>query len=185
MTYYTRGAYKAEIIGQGLSTSSSGNAQIWLQARILESIDDPNMAIQQYDRTVYWSITEGTIDFVLEKLDLLGFAGDSFRQLDPNAANHHSFVGQQVDLFCKIEQYEGKDREKWDLSRQLSGGPPNVQALDDADARKLDAMFGRKLKERFRGPTQKPSGVPGEQTKAANAAAYEKQLAGSGDEIPF
>lgn len=185
MTYYARGAYKAEIIGQGLSKSSKENSQFWIQAKILESIDDPSLAIEQYDRTIFWSITEGTIDFVVEKLERLGFRGESFKQLDPGTANHHSFVGQEVDLFCKLEQYEGKEREKWDLSRGTGGGPPNVAPLDDAQARQLDALFGRKLKERFRGSAAKPAGVPAAQTLAANAKKYEEAVAGSGDEIPF
>jgi hypothetical protein len=185
MTHYVRGAYKAEVIAQGLGTSKAGNPQFWIQAKILESIDDPTLVVEQYDRTIFWSITEGTIEFVCEKLERLGFKGDSFRLLDPNVPNHHSFVGQVVDLFCKLETYDGKEREKWDLSRGVLSGPPNVEPLGDAAARQLDALFGRKLKERTRGAAVKPQGVPAAQTAAANAKKYETEMAATGDEIPF
>lgn len=174
MAHYARGAYKAEIIDHGLSEASTGNPQIWLQCRILEFLDDPQLAIQHYDRTIYWTITDKTIDFVIEKLEHLGFSDTSFRQLDRSVEGHHSFVGQEVELFCKVETRDGKEVEKWDLSRPQ--GTRNIERLDDASARKLDALFGKKLKERFKKtPAQKQPEKP--QPPVAVAMAD--------DDIPF
>lgn len=185
-TYYQQGAYKCEIVDQGLSQSSNGNPQIWLKIRALESIDDPALQIQQHERMVYWTITEKTIEFVLEKLDALGFDGESFRQIDLNNQHPQSFIGNVEEFYCQLETYDGKEREKWDLSRGASA----VKPLDETEARKLDALFGRKLKDKFKsssGPSraapngttsQKTEGVPREQTLAAHANSAD-------DDIPF
>jgi len=186
-TYYAQGPYRAEVIDQGLSQSSTGNPQIFLRIQILESLDINPITVEQYERTIYWTLTEKTIEFTLDKLVQLGFKGASFRQLDPLHQGHHSFIGQQIEVYCKIELYQGKEREKWDLS--FSGGGP--EPLDEAEARKLDAMFGRKLKEKCGAaaastgmqpnddPPPKPQGVSAAQARAAKAAAVEE------DSIPF
>lgn len=178
MTYYARGAYKAEIVAQGLGESSTGNPQFWLQVRILECLEPAAQPVEQYDRTIFWSITEGTVEFVCEKLKRLGFTGDKFSQLDPNDPACQSFVGQEVELFCKLETYEGKEREKWDLSRGAPSGP-NVTPLDATAARKLDTLFGRKLKEAMRGTAPKANGTAVKVAEPVAAAPV------NDDGIPF
>lgn len=143
--YYSQGPYLAEIIDQGLSQSGTGNPQIFLRIRVLESTDVNPITVEQYERTIYWTLTEKTIEFTLDKLAQLGFKGTSFRQIDPLHQGHHSFIGQQIDAYCKVETYQGKEREKWDLSFGGGGAP---EPLDDSETRKLDALFGRKLKEK-------------------------------------
>jgi hypothetical protein len=175
-TYYEQGAYRCEIIDQGLSQSSNGNPQIWLKIQVMESVDHPEEQLQSYDRTVFWTITDKTVNFVLDKLDALGFSGESWRQLDLNHANPQSFVGTSADFFCKLETYEGKERERWDLSFNTGGG---AQALDEAQSRQLDTLFGKKLKERFRSTAKKPAKA----TKAANAELQE--AVEGNDDVPF
>ncbi len=174
--FYTIGEYKCEVVDQGLSNSKTNNPQIWLRVRILESIDRPDEKVDQYERTIYWTLTEKTIDFTVEKLELLGFAGQSFRDLDPNVQGHHSFIGQQIDCYCKHETYEGKEREKWDLSNP---GAKMPDPLSESDARRLDALFGRKLKDRF-----KKSGAAAKKEKPVPLAAEVAAVA-SDDDIPF
>lgn len=185
MTYYSQGAYKCEVIDQGLSMSSTEKPQIWLLVRVLQSNDNPDLTINQYERTIFWTLTEKTIDFTLDKLERLGFSGQSFRDVDPNVEGHHSFVGQIIDCWCRLETYEGKEREKWDLSRDLTVTPPDP--LGDSDARKLDALFGRKLKERFKKSSAakpaKAESQPNEPLAVGNV-----QSAGAppaDDDIPF
>jgi len=186
MTYYTQGAYKCEVLDQGLSMSSTDKPQIWIRCRVLESLDSPGVTLNQYERTLYWTVTEKTIDFVLDKLESLGFSGQSFREVDPNVEGHHSFIGQVIECYCKLETYEGKEREKWDLSNP---GAKTPDPLGDSDARKLDALFGRKLKERFKkSSARKPAAQP----KAEKAEESEPVAVGSegidttpDDDIPF
>ena len=165
--YYPEGAYRGEIVDQGLSQSSNGNAQIWLKIQV-----DGGQQYDAHERMIYWTITEKTIDFVLEKLELLGFTGQSFKDLDLNGNRPQSFVGRTEDFWCKIEYYDGKEKERWDLSR----GDTAVKSLDEADARKRDAMFGKKLKERFRGT--KAKAVEAEEPMQTDDVPAE-------DEIPF
>lgn len=146
-THYQQGLYRCEIVDQGLSQSSTQKPQIWLRILPKEFLDDPDLQLQNYERTVYWTITEKTVDFVTEKLTTLGFTGDSFRQLDLNHQNPESFVGQLEDFYCKHETYNGEEREKWDLSR----GDFEQKPLEESEARKLDALFGRKLKDATKG----------------------------------
>ena len=145
-TYYAEGPYRAEIKEQGLSKSKNDNPQFFLKIVVLESLDINPISYQQYERTIFWTVTEKTIDFVVDKLATLGFQGASFRQLDPSHVGHQSFVGQEIEVYCKLETYEGKEREKWDLS--FTGGGTQ-EPLDESEARKLDALFGRKLKDKF------------------------------------
>jgi hypothetical protein len=107
---------------------------------------------QQYDRSIYWALTEGTATFVAEKLQRIGFTGKSMGQLDPSHPQHQSFVGQQVDLWCSHED-NNKDgvREKWDLSRELAA--IEYKPLDSKQVRQLDSLFGRAL-------SQKPAAKP-------------------------
>jgi len=143
--YYPEGAYAGEIVDQGLSQSSNGNPQIWLKILV-----NGGEQFDNHERTIYWTITEKTIDFVLEKLELLGFTGQSFKNLDLSSDRPQSFVGQTESFWCKIEYYNEQERERWDLSR----GEAVAKPLDEADTRRLDALFGKKLKERFRGNGQ-------------------------------
>lgn len=145
---YNEGLYRCQILDQGLSESKTKNAQIWLKIRPVESLspEDEGIQLPTGDRMVYWTITEKTIGFVTDKLIALGFTGESFRQLDLSHQNPESFVGQTEDFYCKHETYEGKEREKWDLSR----GDTAIKPLEESSARKLDALFGRTLKDRVR-----------------------------------
>jgi hypothetical protein len=158
--YYPEGAYVGEIIKQGFGETSKGNAQFFITCKVIGYPDKQNpnnflafpQNVKQYERTVFRVINENTIDFAIEDLQQLGFEGTSFRELDPASPSHQSFVGNQVDLYCKHETYEGKLNERWQLSRPMSGGL-EVKPLAADSLRKLDAMFGKALTD-----AQKKSG---------------------------
>lgn len=190
--YYAQGAYLCEVIDQGLSLSSNGNHQIWLQVNVRQPLSVGCSVERQFDRTIFWTLTDNTIDYVLDKLERLGFHGESFRLLDPAVAGHQSFVGQQIECYCEIEVYNGKQKEKWDLNSPLRAAP---EPLGADEARKLDALFGQKLKGRFKRSGAVPAatvanGKPAiastpTVTNAAPVAASALSSVPVDDDIPF
>lgn len=152
--YYEEGLHFGQITRQGITKASTGNMQVVWGVKVLgvpegEASFAPHN--QQYERTIYWTITEKTMSFIVEKLQALEFSGSKFSQLDPNNPYHVSLVGQQVELWCKHEQGQNGVREKWDFS---NGGPKPMEALTTAEARQLDALFGKSFSK---GTTGKPA----------------------------
>lgn len=145
--FYQPGNYVGEVKEQRLGETKTGKPQLVIRFKVLGTpLDDGEYApvSVQYDRTIYMVITEGTMPYVADKLKRLGYAGKGFGPLDPDHANHQSFVGQMIDVWCKHEaDQEGNAREKWDIAR----GPSalNVNPLPSKKVRELDALFGKSL----------------------------------------
>lgn len=146
--FYPVGVYIGEITAQALSKASTGTTQFVLRFKVLgvPTEDDSFIPDQhKYERTIYMSITEKTIPYVTEALEKLGYGAGSFGPLDPSHPNHESFVGNQIDLYCKHEADQSGDmREKWQISRGASG--IKVVPLEPKEIRELDALFGKSLK---------------------------------------
>jgi hypothetical protein len=146
--YYDDGLHVGQITRQGLTKASTGNKQFVLGVKILGlPMDDGTYAPHkmQYERTIYMTITEKTMPFVVENLKALDFTGTQFSQLDPSHINFVSLVGKQVDLWCKHEL--GNDnivREKWQISRGAEAKP--LEVLSNRELRELDSLFGKALK---------------------------------------
>lgn len=140
--HYSEGRYIVEILSQALGKTSNGNAQIALKVLVISHEDGEPCT--QYERTIYRVITEKTIPYVVEDLRALGYSRDSFRFIDPNDPNHHSFAGQQITAFCSHQEYQGKTNERWSV--YTGGGALDVKPLESSEARKLDALFGKALK---------------------------------------
>lgn len=143
--YYDEGLHVGEIVSQGLSKAKTGTLSCVIRVKILGIPDGPEFQPhkQQYERSIYWYITEKTMPFIVEKLQLLEFAGTKFSQIDPSNPYHVSLVGKQVDLWCKHEVGQnGQTQEKWDIS---NGGPKPLEALDAKEMRQLDSLFGKAL----------------------------------------
>lgn len=141
--YYDTGAYVGEIINQGLGESKTGTPYFFLKVKVLGTPDDNSYvpAAQQYERTVYFYLSEKAMEGTVENLKTLGFDGKSLSQLDLDHAQAISFVGNQIDLYCNHGEYNGEWREKWNLSRILE-----VQKIEPKKLRQLDALFGKSLK---------------------------------------
>lgn len=143
--YYDVGLYLGQVTAQAMGETKNGNTQFVLTFNVLGKIDqtEPDKLIQceQYQRSVFMVFTEKTIDFLLEQLQSIGFHKPSFSFLDPSRPDHQSFVGQEIEFWCKHSEWEGKVSEKWSISN--GGGMKPVQP---AAIRKLDAMYGAKLK---------------------------------------
>jgi hypothetical protein len=147
--YYEQGAYVAEVTGQALGKAGTGTPQLVLRFKVIGKPDPHDatnyQSVQEYERTMFQAITLNTINFVLEGLKQLGYTDASFGPLDPSHPNHHSFVGKQIEVYCKHERdLSSNIRERWQLSR---GAPAlKVDPLDSKGVRELDSLFGRALK---------------------------------------
>ncbi len=175
---YQAGRYRGRIVAQALSETSTGNTQFVLTFDVL-GLYDPTQPetlamAPEGQRSVFRVITEKTIDYFMEDLKYLGFDKATFGALDPSSPNHHSFAGQEIDVICSHEEYEGKQREKWSLSR--GGGGLNLKPVDNKAVRRLDSLFGAKLKANA-APTSKKAATQ-------QAASAESEEANS-EAIPF
>lgn len=143
--YYPEGKHPATIINQCFDDGKYG-----LQF-ILEIEIDDNTGNK---RTVYLALTDEDgqrakyADITIEVLRHLGFAGSeaSLVRLDPDHANHFSFVGVPCEGYCKHKTNDaGNTNERWYINTPRAGmerTPPEKTAL-----RKLDSLFGKELKE--------------------------------------
>lgn len=135
--FYQEGPYVGEIISQALGKAKTGTPQFILQFKVLDG--GP-----VYTRTIFMAITEKTVEFVVAALEKLGYGAGTFGALDPSHPNHESFVGRQIDVYCRHENDQnGNLREKWSISRGASAF--KVDPLDNRELRKLDALFGKQL----------------------------------------
>lgn len=171
--YFEPGRYWGRLKQQALGKTSNGNPQIILTFDIVGKINlsDPDgdlLSCPQYERTVFRVITQKTIDWVLQDLEALGFQGTSFGEIDPTQPRFQDLTGKELALYCDHETYEGKTREKWGIYSE--GGGLQVKPLEAQDVRKLDAMFGKALKERIPAPPKEPASNPSK-AKAAHAAS--------------
>lgn len=147
--FYEPGAFIGEVVQQGLTKASTGNTQFVLRFKVVGKPDpnDPDTLIQcaEYERTIYMTITDKTATFVVDNLHMLGYRAESFGPLDPSHANHQSFVGQQIEVYCQHEQGQSGDmREKWQLSRKPQA--IEIKPLEAKEVRQLDMLFGKALK---------------------------------------
>jgi hypothetical protein len=178
--FYQPGQYVAEVTQQALGEAGTGTPQFVLRVKILGRPDpaepDSYVPVQQYERTIYRAITENTIDYVMEDLKTLGFAGNSFSDLDPASPNHQSFAGKQIDVYCKHEDdQKGNTREKWGLSGRQKA--LEVKPLDSKKTRSLDSLFGKNLKTIAQ--TAKPAAVQRSVAVADNPHGI------TDDDVPF
>lgn len=146
--FYASARYRAKVLEQALGKAQTGTTQFILKVRILECLT-PVSDVQQYERTIYMAITESTMQYVVPKLQSIGYTRDSLRYLSPSEPNHHSFVGQEINVFCKHENDRNGDlREKWDIARSDGSSKPlEVTPVDKPALRNLDMLFGKALKE--------------------------------------
>jgi hypothetical protein len=173
--FYNEGPYEGEVTKQSLGVTGEKNTPAFiLTCRIVGKIGPDGVSYQvdaEYERTLYLYLTEKTKDFTLEKLKVLGFNKSSLKFLSPDVSGYVNFVGNVVPLYCKHEEYNGKMREKWSISTPREEKP--IEPIKSQDLSKLDALFGRGLREiaaQAEPPKKEavPSGAPA-----------------SGDDVPF
>jgi hypothetical protein len=183
--HYAKGRYVGKILNQALSKASTGTPQLVIRFKVMGVPDpkDPTAYIpdpQQYERTLYRALTEGTMQYVIEDLKTLGFTGESFRLLDPSTPNFYDMTGMDVDFYCNHETgQDGGMREKWGLARAPSEF--KVETLEPAKMRELDNLFGKQLKEAFKPAAQPKAKAQTKPQPAAEMAA----VGATDDDIPF
>lgn len=144
--FYQEGRYLGEVTQQALGEAKTGNAQIVLKFRVLEEENGAPVQ-QQYERSVFLTITENTIKYLVPKLKAIGYTRDSFAYIDTSRSNHHSLISERAIFVCKHEtNNDGLTREKWDVGISESG-PIEVKPLEPSKLRKLDSLFGKELKQ--------------------------------------
>lgn len=170
--YYEPGTYLCEVIEQGFTESKTGKPMICFKVKVFsklshgpegEQVED-NCA-ENYDRTIRLVVdgsNDDMMDYAMRKLRHAGFNGESFADLN--------LVGQYVTCKCDASEYNGKPTEQWDLALPPLESKP-LMPLDNAAARKLNTLFGKRLKD----GAKKFVPVP----QAENGRAIED------DEVPF
>lgn len=177
--FYEPGVYVADIVQQGLTKAGTGNTQFVLRFKILGKPDPADSSslipAAEFERTIYMTITEKTAERIVENLHQLGYRADSFGPLDPSHAGHQSFVGQQIEVYCKHEaDQSGNPREAWQLNRQSAA--IEIKPLEPKEVRQLDMLFGKALKG---GPRQIQTRTP------TQAAVLDDNTFITDDDIPF
>lgn len=143
--FYQPGRYLCEIVDQGLTNAKTGTLQIALKFKVLRGTQ-PDVEVIQYERTVFLAVTEKTMQYVVPKLQALGYTRDALRFLNLEDPNHHDLRGTEAVMFCKHETgQDGVLREKWDVasgSKALELTPPDPKAL-----RTMDQLFAKARKD--------------------------------------
>lgn len=187
MATYEQGQYSGQITKQGFGESKAkadgtpGTPYFYLSF-VPDAFHDPMqggdpVACEQFERTIYFYLTDATGEYVARDLRRLGYDRDDLSPLDPEHSEYFSLVGNREKFYCKIETYDGKEREKWSLAMTGTGGITH-QKITDKTKRHLDAQFGRFLKAV---PKPAKSGM----ALATNAPQELQEAAIKADDIPF
>lgn len=179
--FYPSGGYLGRVVKQELSESKEKRTpQLVLMVKVIAELDTvtnepiPLPEAQQHDVWVYLYLTEKAQEMTLKALNVLGYRRTSLRFLDPTEADFENLADREVPLWCKHEEYEGEQREKWQIST-----PRDSKPVEPGKLKKLDALFGKGLKELA---TSKPAGAVHNANKALAEEAASVQGA---DDIPF
>jgi len=195
---FSQGRYKATVTHQKLGESRNGTPQFVLSFRPIGKYDlerpgEELLPCEDWERSAFFYFSSRAVDISLEQLHEIGFRGTSFFELDPETPGFCDFGGLTIDVICEHEAYQGETKERWRLAR-TGGGGLEVKKLDDRQTRKLDALFGRKLKELAEKssvhdsmqqvPTEPEPGQPKASEPVAHASEAEIEAAEQ-DQVPF
>jgi hypothetical protein len=161
--FYPRGVYRCQILDHGLTKASTGTIQVAIKFRVIESVQPAGDVEAHYERTAFLPATDRTMEYLVPKLEALGYTRDSLKYLNLSEPNCHDMRGSDADFFCKHENdRNGELREKWDVATGGSGKPLELKPPDSREVRTLDMLFGK---------ARKDSGAPKQRTASAPPAA--------------
>lgn len=181
--YYSPGRYSCRIKQQGIEKSKKGKDMLVFVFRpeaVIGRDEEGNDTLDgsifaEHDRTARLVIdpaNEAGMDYTMKKLRFAGFTGITFSELN--------LVDKLVILKCEPSEYNGKETESWEFPLPELG-EREVKALDSKEARRLDALFGKKLKEGAKpAPTKKPPTDDTASIAASGGADVPEE-----DEVPF
>lgn len=180
------GIYKGHLQKVTLGETKTGKPQIvyeFITDGILDSSGE-FLDCANVNRTIFRVLTENTIDFATAELRQLGYDRDNFDDIDPESPNAFDFDGIEVTVEMKLEEYEGRQRERWQFTRKGQG-----KKLEQSGVSKLNAMFGSKLKSsRPDGATRAPVARVASTRPKAGASVEsngEQDTDDNGDPISF
>jgi hypothetical protein len=185
---YEPGRYRVKTRSAVLTGSRKSNSpQIAITFAVLGFYDHDRQLVEienAPDRTLYLPLSEATVGtpgnhgWVTDTLIDLGFVGPSFRDLDPLA-------GQERDATLRIEQYEGKDQERWKIWPQSGGG--TITELDATSVRSLNSQHSALLRSlsKTSPATRPPVPPPGNHQPRTPIATNGAPPPAADDDIPF
>lgn len=179
--FYQKGLYVGECTGQWMGQSEGGKKTPYfaLKFNILARVEgDREIQVEHSERSVYLYLSDAALDMTTDVLTHLGYDKESLRFLDPARDGYFNFAGKRCDLWCKIEEYNGDTKEKWQVSMPLNR---DVTPIDDKELRRLDALFGKAIKTRKPSPAAPEPAAP----VAAGAVTHQAPPPPTGDDIPF
>ena len=174
MPQYEAGTYNCRIVGQKLSKNErTSNYQVVITVMPLEQQDPAGEwhIVDGEERSMYFAVTEKAAQWTVDRLATLGLFFDDWAQVDENNPNCCSIVGCTAVVNCKLETYDGRLRERWDVAT-ASAAP---QSVDDSQAAEVQALFGHLLK-----PVAKPKAQ-----SSAKRAGDDVETEPTADEMPF
>jgi hypothetical protein len=144
---FTEGYYTAQILpGVTFGLSNTGTEQIVIPIRITHDSDGQELTAPA-TRYVYLYCSEKALPHTIEKLERLDFNGN-FESPELSAT--------ETQVRCTIEEYNGKDQEKWDIAK----GGAIVKPADRSIAKRLTAKYraitGKSAPTAPRPPIQAP-----------------------------
>lgn len=176
-----QGRYRAKITSQGMSQAKSGTPQFFLVFQLTGKYDPatPSEPVdcEPVERTYYRAITDTTFDYFEQDLDRLGFTGDGFAAIELSSPNCCDLRGNDIDVVCRHEVYQGRTVERFSLG---GGGAPPAPATAQT-IRDLDARFGKRLKAKA--SKAQPLGVKSKSISPAEAKAVAETA--TDDDSPF
>lgn len=191
MIHYERGEYVVRITEQGWTKTKAKELPMLvfqcLPVRYVVKDEEGNEQFEEVyadanfpERTMYVVVdseNDKGMDYALKKLRYAGFTGDSFADLN--------LVGMECRAVCEHGEYEGKPSENWGLAL-----PPlerTSKPIDNAVARRLDALFGKRLKDMAVAPAAKPeaSRSPEPQSQPQQTVPDDAGEPPFDDDVPF
>lgn len=117
---YRAGTYYAEKVSVAVGETEKGTPYVALEIKpkhyavngSWEDVPDPE------PRTIFFYLSDKAAEFSIEKLRSIGFNG----KFGEGEADVTGDANGGFNVECKLEVYNGKERDKWDLSGFGGGG---------------------------------------------------------------
>lgn len=186
------GYYKAVILTWGFGRAQTGTPQMAYTCKLLSWKDDAGNWVEldeEPQRTVYRYLTDNTADRFCADLKTLGYDRQGFGALNRDADDAFDFEGIKVELYLSYEEYNGKERERWDFAWNYGGGLKMGKPMERKEVAALNAKYAERLRGVTAAPAAAPAAKPGARKKGKKAAPDESPEAedneGKDDDIPF
>jgi hypothetical protein len=140
------GRYHARIKDYGVVKSQAGQQHltVFIEFSLLGQYDPATGQLASrpaIERTYYKAVTDKTIDWLLGDLKAIGYDKTGLEYLDPETPGAANLFDVEIDVDCAHELYEGQQRERWSIHREITR-----EKVGRHDLAKLDAHFSEKFK---------------------------------------